>query len=237
MESSVVTDEALPKLRSFQSIYETAVLHKGGAVVVEAGLPVVLTEKQLGKIPNSEYLSQMSRRVFRAGLKHSMVDAKWPAFESVFHGFDLNSVAMMSDEDLEGLMHDKRIIRHFGKIKSVRKNAIWLLDIVAEHGSVGEWLAQWPADNIVGLWTQLKKYGTQMGGHSGARFLRMVGKDTFLLTDDVVAVLKAEGIVDKIPTSQKALSQVQLVFNQWQAESGRSMAEISRIISFTTNSN
>ena len=41
------------------------------------------------------------RRVFRAGLRHSMVDACWPEFERVFHGFNVRAVAAMSDEALE----------------------------------------------------------------------------------------------------------------------------------------
>jgi 3-methyladenine DNA glycosylase Tag len=80
-----------------------------------------------------------------------------------------------------------------------------------------------------------EKNGTQMGGRSGPSFLRMVGKDTMLLTDDVVSVLKAEGVVEKIPTSQKDLRKVQDFFNLWKQESGRSLSEISRITSFTAN--
>ena len=38
----------------------------------------------------------MSLRIFRAGLKHSLVDAKWPAFEEVFAGFEPARVVAMS---------------------------------------------------------------------------------------------------------------------------------------------
>lgn len=220
-------------MRSFQSIYDTAVLHKGGNAAVAASLPQLRSANQLRKLPDDRYLSEMSRRIFRAGLKHSMVDAKWPAFEEVFFGFDPARVAMMSDEALEALTRDPRIVRHFGKIKAVRSNAVWMLEIAREHGSFAALIADWPEAQIVELWTLMKKHGTQMGGQSAARFLRMVGKDTFLLSDDVVSVLKAEGIVDKLPTSKRDLQRVQDVFNQWRAESGRPLAEISRIVSFT----
>lgn len=63
-------------MRSFQSIYDTAALHKGGSAVVEANLPRVLTADQLRNLGDNRYLSDMSRRIFRAGLKHAMVDAK-----------------------------------------------------------------------------------------------------------------------------------------------------------------
>lgn len=223
-------------MRNFQSIYDTAVLHKGSVVDVEGNLPSLRSVSELRHLPNAYYLSELSRRIFRAGLKHSMVDAKWPAFEVAFMAFDPYQVAMMSDEDLEALMHNASIIRHFGKIKAVRANAIWMLDVIREFGSFGAMIADWPTDNIVGLWQLLKKQGAQLGGQSAARFLRMVGKDTFILTDDVVQVLKAEKVVEKLPTSQRDLARVQQIFNQWCEESGRPLAEISRIVSFTANS-
>ena len=86
-------------VRRFQSVYDTAVLHKGSVAAVESSLPQVLAPSQLRTFSNSEYLSAMSRRIFRAGLKHAMVDAKWPAFHKAFHDFDPLCVAMMSDED------------------------------------------------------------------------------------------------------------------------------------------
>ena len=222
-------------MRSFQSIYDTAVLHKGSVEAVEEKLPKPRTPAQLRKLGDDRYLSELSRRIFRAGLKHSMVDGKWPAFEEVFFGFNPLRVAMMSDEELEGLTHNAAIIRHFGKIKAVRANAIWMQDVIREYGSFGELIAGWEPEHIVDLWALMKKQGTQLGGQSGSRFLRMVGKDTFLLTDDVVAVLKAEGVVEKLPTAKRDLQAAQEAFNQWRQESGRSLAEISRIVSYTTD--
>ncbi|OPD95035.1 hypothetical protein AO977_04750, partial [Pseudomonas aeruginosa] len=79
------------------------------------------------------YLSLISLRIFRAGLKHSLVDAKWPAFEEVFFGFDPQKVVLMSAEHLERLMQDARLIRHLGKLKSVPRNAQMVLDLAREH--------------------------------------------------------------------------------------------------------
>ncbi|WP_235557031.1 DNA-3-methyladenine glycosylase I, partial [Pseudomonas aeruginosa] len=82
-----------------------------------------------------------SLRIFRAGLKHSLVDAKWPAFEEVFFGFDPQKVVLMSAEHLERLMQDARLIRHLGKLKSVPRNAQMVLDLAREHGSFGNYLS------------------------------------------------------------------------------------------------
>jgi len=219
-------------MRKFKAIYADAVIKKGGDNIVESNLPAMKTEDELVSLSNDRYLSTMSRRVFQAGLKHSMVNNKWPAFEKVFFQFDPYDVAMMSDEALESLMQDKSIIRHFGKIKSVRKNAVMVVDKIKAFGRFGSYIASWPSSNVVGLWKQLKTEGAQLGGKSGANFLRMVGKDTFMLTDDVIKMLVREEVVEKSPTSIKELKNVQEAFNCWVKESGRPYCEVSRILSF-----
>ena len=222
-------------MKDFDWMYQHVLERFGTAEAVESLLPRPKTARQLKAGEDSYYLSTMSRRVFRAGLKHSLVDGKWPAFERAFFQFKPLRVAMMSDEELDGLMGNTDIIRHWNKIKSVRNNAAFLLEIAEQHGNVGRWLADWPESNIVGLWTLLKKEGAQLGGNSGPSFLRMAGKDTFMLTDDVVVALAAQGIVDKKPTSQKDLQATQQAFNHWQQQSGRPLCHISRLLSMTVN--
>jgi 3-methyladenine DNA glycosylase Tag len=63
----------------------------------------------------------------------------------------------------------------------------------------------------------------------------MVGKDTFVPSYDVVAALNAQQIIDKVPTSLRDLATVQDAFNQWHAESGRPMCQISMMLAFTVN--
>ncbi|MBV1814966.1 DNA-3-methyladenine glycosylase I [Pseudomonas viridiflava] len=207
----------------------------GSAKVLEAHLPTPKTPKQLQAIGADRYLSTLALRVFRAGLKHSLVDSKWPAFEEVFFRFDPEKVVLMGADHLERLMQDARIIRHLGKLKSVPRNAQLILDIEQEHGSFGQFIAQWPVDNITGLWQYLAKHGNQMGGLSAPRFLRMVGKDTFIPSYDVVAALNAQDIVDRVPTSKRDQAIVQDAFNQWHAESGRPMCQLSAMLAFTVN--
>jgi 3-methyladenine DNA glycosylase Tag len=222
-------------MKDFDWIYQHVLQRLGDARELESFLTLPNTAAELTAKEDSYYLSTMSRRIFRAGLKHSLVDAKWSAFEKAFFQFNPARVAMMSEEELEGLMANRGIIRHWNKLKSVPANAALLLEVIEQHGSVGQWLADWPVDNIVGLWTLLKKQGTQLGGNSGAYFLRMVGKDSFILTEDIVVALKALGIVDKRPGSQKDLQAVQQAFNQWQQQSGRPLCQISRLLSMTVN--
>jgi 3-methyladenine DNA glycosylase Tag len=201
-----------------------------GAPALEARLPSPKTPVELAATPDDRYLSDMARRVFRAGLKHSLVDAKWPAFEAVFQRFDLRRVRAMSDEAMEGLLGDARLIRHWGKLKSVRDNAAAMLDIAGEHKSFGAWLAAWPGEDIVGLWETLAKRFSQMGGNSGPSFLRMVGKDTFILTPSVTGALKHWGAVTAPPKNRQDRALVQTAFNAWAAETGRPLCQLSLIL-------
>lgn len=110
-------------MASFAPILKTALKRTGGEAKLEAQLPVPKTPKQLAAVSDDRYLSQMCLRVFRAGLKHALVDSKWPAFEEVFHGFVPGRVTLMNDEEMEACMGNKALIRHWAKLTSVRANA------------------------------------------------------------------------------------------------------------------
>jgi len=219
-------------MRSFDWLWQHAQQHKSGENLEDL-LPQCLTAEQLSAVPDDRLFSDLTRRVFRAGLKHSVVDGKWPAFEQAFFGFVPQKIILMSDEQLENLMQNDQIIRHWGKIKAVRANAMMICDAAEKHGSFANFLAQWPQDDIIGLWQYLKKQGAQLGGNSGPYFLRMVGKDTFVLTDDVIAALKAQDIIEKKPTAQRDLKKVQEAFNEWHQQSGRPYCQISRLLAYT----
>jgi 3-methyladenine DNA glycosylase Tag len=218
---------------SFGPILEAA-RTRLGAAALEARLTQPHSPAELKALPDGRYLSQMSLRIFRAGLKHSLVDAKWPAFEEVFDRFEPRRVRAMSDEALEALLGDRRLIRHWGKLKSVRDNAAAMLGVIEEHGSFGAWLADWPGANIVELWEALAKRFSQMGGNSGPTFLRMVGKDTFILTYAVTAALKHWGAVDAPPKNRKDRAAVQSCFNAWATETGRPLCQLSLILAAST---
>lgn len=222
-------------MTSFETVYKAALNRLGSRKTLESKLPVPLTNRQLIQHQDSEYLSLMSRRIFRAGLKHSMVDAKWSEFEKVFHDFDIQQVRMMSDEYLEKLMHNKGIIRHWGKIKAVRNNAQSMYELLDEYKSMGQYLANWPVNQIIGLWQDLQSRFTQLGGNSAAYFLRMSGKDTFLLTRYVQQALISWNAVKSISKSKKSHQEVQTAMNQWHEESNRPLCQISMILALSVD--
>lgn len=163
-----------------------------------------------------------------------MVRNKWPAFEEVFHGFNAKKIAFMSDEELENLMQETRIIRHWGKIKATRANAIAMVALADEFGSFGNYLHDWPVSDSIGLWEDIKKRFSQMGGNSGPYVLRMAGKDGFILTNDVVKALNDLGIAEGKLTAKRDRIKVQQAFNQWHAETKLPYAHLSRMLAIYT---
>ena len=113
---------------------------------------------------------------------------------------------------------------------AIYDNALMINEIKLAHGSFAKYIADWPCDNIIGLWSELKRLGCRLGGNTGPYFLRTIGKDTFLLTEDIKGYFQAHGLIDYGFTSKRGLEQVQAVFIEWQTQSGRSLAEISRIL-------
>ena len=222
-------------MTKFATIRETAEQRAGGPAALKKLLPKSKSVRALKAVPDDRYLSLMSLRVFSAGLKHSTVAGKWPDFEEIFYAFEPKRVAAIADEDLEALLKEKRIIRHWGKIKATRHNAAAMAEISAAHGGFGAWLAAWPGDDIVGLWDELQKRFRQLGGASGPYFLRMAGKDSFVLTADTIKALNHWGAFSGQPKGKKARSQVQQAFNEWAGESALGLAQMSRILALSVD--
>jgi 3-methyladenine DNA glycosylase Tag len=214
----------------FEAIEERARERLGGAQALVERLPIPKSADELRATPDDRYLSDMSRRIFRAGLKYSLVDGKWPAFEEVFMGFAPRRVVAMSDEALEALLEDKRLIRHWGKLKSVRANAAAMMQVAEQTGGMGAYLADWPRDDLIGLWADLAKRFTQLGGNSGPYFLRMVGRDTFILTDSVIKALNHWDAFEGTPKSKADRQKVQEAFHAWHRATSRPYCQVSMIL-------
>lgn len=76
----------------------------------------------------------------QAGLSWETILKRREGYRAAFHGFDVHKVANMSDDDLEALRHDERIIRNKLKIYSARKNAKVFIAIQSEFGSFNKYL-------------------------------------------------------------------------------------------------
>ena len=197
---------------------------------IERDLPHVSAPADLKATPDDRCLSLMTKCVFQAGFNWRVIENKWPDFETVFHGFDPHRMAFLDDEAIEVIGRDVRIVRNMAKIVTVPANARFVLDVSREHGGFGRFLAEWPPDDLVGLWTVLKKKGARLGGNTGQYFLRFIGKDAFILSRDVITCLQRSDVLEVGPaTSRKALQSAQDAFNQWHEETGMPYTHLSRI--------
>ena len=178
----------------FKRIRERAARRKGGEAVLATLLPKKRDNKALAKLSDDRVLAEMARRVFSAGFVWSVIDKKWPGFEEAFLGFNPKRLLFQPAEFWEKLASDKRIVRNPQKIKSVRENAKFVSEIAAEHGSFGKFLAAWPADDQIGLLDILAKRGSRLGGYSGQYLLRFLGRDSYVLSGDVLLCLRDAGV-------------------------------------------
>jgi DNA-3-methyladenine glycosylase I len=71
---------------------------------------------------------------FQAGLSWSTILAKREAFREVYHRFDVDKVAAMTDADIDRLMEDKRILRNRRKLSAAVKNAKATIALREEGG-------------------------------------------------------------------------------------------------------
>ena len=220
-------------MKSFATLYQQASARKGGAEALEALIRKPKTASALARIPDDRWLSGMAKAVFRAGINWKIVEHKWPGIEVAFDGFVPRGVAFLSDDDLDDLLKDTRVIRHWRKLQAIRTNAQYLVDLATEHGTAAKFFAQYPSSDYVGLLQDIKTHAAFLGGTTGQYFLREMGKDSFILSRDVVTALRREKVLTGTPTSKSSLAAIQAAFNEWVADGGRSLTRVSRVLAFT----
>ncbi|MGB6118363.1 MAG: DNA-3-methyladenine glycosylase I [Mesorhizobium sp.] len=225
-------------MTGFETIRKRAEDRKGGAAVLKRLLGGAPDNGDVAALPDDRILSTMASRVFSAGFVWSVIENKWPGFEEAFLGFQPKALLFQPDEFWHDLASDKRIVRNPQKIKSVRDNAVFVERITQEHGSFGKFLAAWPADDQIGLMACLAKHGSRLGGNTGQYFLRWIGWDAFIISQDFSAALRDAGLdIAPQPTSKRDLAKIQDQLNQWHRQTGLPYRHLSRILSMSIGPN
>jgi 3-methyladenine DNA glycosylase Tag len=225
-------------VQSFKKIRERAARRKGGDAVLVKLLGARPDNRKVAKVLDDRILSAMAERIFCAGFVWSVIANKWPGFEEAFLGFEPKTLLFQPEDFWGDLTSDTRIVRNGQKIMSVRDNAVFVEKTAKEHGSFGKFLANWPADDQIGLTAWLGKHGSRLGGATGQYFLRWVGWDTFMFSRDMVAALRDAGLdVAETPGSKKDQRKIQDQINAWALETGLPRAHISRILALSIGEN
>jgi 3-methyladenine DNA glycosylase Tag len=238
MAKAVKKVETKSRSLPFKAILARAEKRKGGPSGLQKLLPKKPSRKALEKIPDDRFLSDMTKRVFSAGFAWSVIEAKWDGFEKAFLGFNPAKLTFQPDDYWDGLLKDTRIVRNGAKISSVRENAAFIQEISKEQGSFGKFLANWPSSDEIGLLDLLNKRGSRLGGNTGQMFLRFVGWDGFVTSQDVVACLRDAGLdIAEEVKSKGDLAKVQAQFNAWAEETGLPYVHLSRICAMSIGEN
>ena len=130
---------------------------------------------------------------FQAGLSWITILRRRPAFREVFDGFDPQTVATMTESDVERLLQDERIIRHRGKIEATISNAraVLALDVPLDELMWG--FAPPPSPSRPRAWSEVPAVtaeSTAMSKELRRRGFRFVGPTT------MYALMQATGMVD-----------------------------------------
>jgi 3-methyladenine DNA glycosylase Tag len=241
-------DTHINTTEKFSHLYQRAAERKGGTQALE----ILLGQKIVGKklltdsaaqqsvanLTDDRILSAFTKQIFKSGFVWRVVENKWPDFEDSFFNFNIEKILMMPEEMLENKAADPKIIRNYNKVKTIQANAQMIFEHQTEHKtSFAQFIADWPTSDIIGLWAYLKKNGQRLGGNTGPYALRLLGKDTFILSSDVEGYLRAQQVIDGGLQSKKSLTAIQTYFNQLQQESGYSLTQLSRLIAFASGDN
>lgn len=130
---------------------------------------------------------------FQAGLSWITILRRRPAFREVFHGFDAERVAAMTESDVERLLGDARIIRHRRKIEATIQNARATL---ALDRPLDELLWSFaPAPRIVAPLTYAEVPAVTPESTAMSKALRKLGF-RFVGPTTMYALMQAAGMVD-----------------------------------------
>lgn len=231
----------------FSHLYQRAATRKGGTKALELllGQKIIgkklltdnAAQKSVADLSDDRILSAFTKQIFKSGFVWRVVENKWPDFEESFFNFNIEKILMMPEEMFEKKAADPKIIRNYNKVKTIKANAQMIFEEQQNGGSFSEFIASWPSNDIIGLWAHLKKQGQRLGGNTGPYALRLLGKDTFILSSDVEGYLRAQKIIDGGLQSKKSLTAIQAYFNRLQQESGYSLTQLSRLIAFASGDN
>jgi 3-methyladenine DNA glycosylase Tag len=224
-------------LETFDALFQRAADRKGGSKALMHLLGDASDDKALIALGDDRVLAEMTKKIFQSGFVWRVVENKWPDFEEVFFQFNLEKILMMPEEMLEKKAQDPKIIRNFNKVKTIKANAQMMFEEQQSGHSFAEFIANWPSEDIIGLWQYLKKNGQRLGGNTGPYALRTLGKDTFILSRDVEAYFRAHDIITGGIQSKSSLNAIQNSFSEWQQQCDLSLSQLSRLVAFATGDN
>ena len=133
----------------------------------------------------------------QAGLSWRTVLEKRAHYQQVYHGFSIDVVAAMTDEQLTALLGDAGIIRNRLKVFGFRKNAQAAQKVIRQHGSLVKYLWQFVGGQpIINHWqTEADVPARTVESDAMSRQLKKDGF-TFVGSTICYALMQASGMVN-----------------------------------------
>ena len=131
---------------------------------------------EYGKIitDDNKLFEKLSLEIFQAGLSWRSILAKREYFREVFHNFDIEAVSSLTDQYLESLLFDSRIVRNRLKIFEIRQNARAALKIISNEQSFFQFVYNF--HNADKLCCALRNFGfTFIGTTIAESFMQSIG--------------------------------------------------------------
>lgn len=124
---------------------------------------------------DNELFCRLVLEINQAGLSWETILKKEAGFRKAYDDFDVAKVAAYGDADRERLLADAGIIRNRLKVDAAIANARTILELQANYGSFGEWLAH-HHPKIKEEWVKLFKRTFRFtGGEIVNEFLMSIG--------------------------------------------------------------
>jgi len=89
---------------------------------------------------DSLWLQFLTLEGAQAGLSWRTIVNKIEGYKALFHGFNVEKVAQMNDEELEQLLINPKIVRNRLKVFSTRNNAQQMIKVQQEFGSFDQYI-------------------------------------------------------------------------------------------------
>lgn len=132
-----------------------------------------------------------------AGLSWETILNKRDGYREVYHGFDVDRVAAMTDAELDKALKNPRIVRHRQKVPAARQNARVFRELQEARGSFSIWLwGHVDGKPIRGDWRSMKDVPAKTPlSESISKDLKKRGM-TFVGPTIIYAYLQAVGVVN-----------------------------------------
>jgi len=89
---------------------------------------------------DDEFLQHLSKIIFVAGFRYSIVEDRWPLIKKAFYNFSIKKLSKYDEKQINTLMKAKGMIKNRGKIEAIVENAKKCKKLQKEYGSVLKWI-------------------------------------------------------------------------------------------------